>query len=350
MTIALPTASEPVVSLIIPATASLDFLLACLRSLQRFAPADLPFETIVVLNNATAEKQALLRSAASGILVAASADNLGFAGSANRGRSLARGTYLVLLHDDAEIEDGWLQALVQTARDHPEAGAVGSKVCDLDGRLQNAGMILWSDATTSPPWIGSPPSADAFDRLRAVDYCGSSSLLVRADAWDAVGGLDENFYPVYYVDVDLCLALRQRGYRVLYQPLARIRHHRSASTQPDFRTFVVRRNRARFLQKWQQALTQQEAPRAGSEQAISRAIARAEAAAASASPPDGTIAQKPAAFDGDAQELRLLRLRCAMQRDYIAELASRLAASAQPRAPRYLRALRRLMHRPRIDS
>ena len=79
-------------------------------------------------------------------------------------------------------------------------------------------MILWRDATTSPPWIGDAPDPDSFNQPRAVDYCGSSSLLVRAVAWDAVGGLDERIYPAYYVDVDLSMALRSRGWSVLYQP------------------------------------------------------------------------------------------------------------------------------------
>src|SRR5262249_1491628 len=155
-------------------------LTACLRSLARFAPDDIPFETIVVLNNATADKLAVLQAAADGIILVSSPDNLGIAGAGNRGRAQARGQYLVLLHDEAEIEAGWMQALVRTAEQHPRAGAIGGKVLHPTGELQNAGMILWCDGTTSPPWLGEAPSAESFDSLRAVDYCGSSSLLVRA--------------------------------------------------------------------------------------------------------------------------------------------------------------------------
>jgi GT2 family glycosyltransferase len=60
------------------------------------------------------------------------------------------------------------------------------------------------------------------------------SLLVRTTLWDFIGGLDEQFYPVYYVDVDLAIAMRKLGFVVLYQPNSRIRHHLAASSDPSF--------------------------------------------------------------------------------------------------------------------
>ena len=254
----LPTYAAPRVSVIIPAASTPELLGACLDSLARFGSRHIPFETIVVLNEASRDVEAGLRETVTGVEVVASNVNLGMAGSGNRGRSLARGEFLVTLHDDAEIEPGWLEALVETADAHPEAGAIGGKAILPDGRLQHAGFILWRDASVSPPWVGQAPAPTAFDRLRPVDFCGSSSLLVRATAWDAVGGLDERFYPAYYVDTDLCMALRQHRFIVLYQPASRIRHHQSASTTPRFREFVIQRNRQLFLEKWGAALGDQE--------------------------------------------------------------------------------------------
>ena len=196
MSIDLPQSAAPRVSVIIPSSTRLDLLHACLRSLARFGPAAIPYETIVVLNQATPEAEAQLRETATGIQVVSSPVNLGLAGAGNRGRALARGELLILLHDDAEIEPGWMESLVETADAHPEAGAIGGKVLCPDGRLQWAGGILWRTGITSRPWVGEAPAPTAFDRLRAVDFCGTSSLLVRAALWDFVGGLDEQFYPV----------------------------------------------------------------------------------------------------------------------------------------------------------
>ncbi len=275
MSIDLPLSSAPRVSVIIPSSTRPDLLHACLRSLARFGPIAIPYETIVVLNEATPEAESRLRGMATGILVVSSPINLGLAGAGNRGRALARGELLILLHDDAEIEPGWMEALVETAEAHPEAGAIGGKVLHPTGELQWAGGILWREAKASWPWVGETPPPTAFDRLRTVDFCCSSSLLVRAALWDLVGGLDEDFYPVNYVDIDLAMAMRKLGFLVLYQPNSRIRHHKSASTEPRFGEFLIRRNRLLFLKKWGAALENHE-PYEYSPAAVERASARAE--------------------------------------------------------------------------
>ncbi len=271
----MPCAASPRVSVIIP-TITLDLVLAALRCLARNAPRNIPFETIVVVNGSSAEFAAEIREQVTGVRIVQSTVNRGLAGAANLGRSFASGESLVLLHDDAEIEPGWLEALTDAADRNSQAGAIGGKVLTLDGRLQNAGMVLWSDATSAPPWIGETPPPTAFDEARLVDYCGTSSLLVRATVWDAIGGLDERFYPAYYVDVDLAMSVRQLGYSVLYQPASRIRHHGGASGDPRWRTFVSARNRMRFIEKWGAALELQPVYDGDIDAAASRAARRSQ--------------------------------------------------------------------------
>jgi O-antigen biosynthesis protein len=328
MNIDLPCSGAPRVSVIIVANSNFDLLRACLRSVARFVPSAIPFETIVVLNEADVGTEAELRAMVRGVQVASSPVNLGFAGAGNRGRSLGRGEFLLLLHDDAEVESGWMEALVQTADLYPEAGAVGGKVLHLDGRLQNAGMILWRDAYTSPPWVGEAPPPTAFDRVRAVDYCGTSSLLVRAAAWDAVGGLEEKLYPVYYVDVDLSMALRKLGFVVYYQPASRIRHHQGASGNPRFRAFANQRNRQVFVEKWGTALDAHEPPKRQSPSGVERAIARAEAFAAQCRR-KAPVAIAPLAtqeaFDPVLQERQHYERSREFQKAYVAHLTYLLA-------------------------
>lgn len=272
--------NEPRVSIIVPVFAP-HLLPACLGSLARHLPSDISCEVIVVLNQSTPELEQCLRETKLRLRVVRSGVNLGLAGAGNRGRSVARGELLVILHDDAEVESGWLEALVATVDEHPEAGAVGGKVLFPDGSLQDAGKILWRDGSTFPPWVGRAPSPAAFNQVRAVDYCGTSSLLIRAALWDAGGGMDETYYPVYYVDVDLCMSVRAHGRVVLYQPKSRIRHHRGASTgSRDYRDFVTRRNRVPFLKKWAADMQDYELPDETPE-GIAQAIARAQAVAES---------------------------------------------------------------------
>src|SRR5947209_3908595 len=120
MTIELPRSASPRVSVIIPASSKLDLLHACLRSVARFGPRGIPFETIVVLNEADPVLEEGLRQSVTGVDMISSPVNLGLAGAGNRARDVARGEFLVLLHDDAEIEPGWMEALVETADEHPE--------------------------------------------------------------------------------------------------------------------------------------------------------------------------------------------------------------------------------------
>ena len=327
-------AAVPRVSVIIPATSTRALLQACLRSLVVHAPAGIAHEIIVVLNESDGDEGT--SSEFPDVKFVVSPVNLGLAGAGNRARARAHGELLVLLHDDAEVEAGWLEALVHTADTHPEVGAVGSKVLDPDGRLQAAGMILWREATTSPPWLGEEPGADAFPESRAVDYCGTSSLLVRASAWEAVGGLDERFYPVYYVDVDLAMGLRQAGFVVLYEPRSVIRHHRGASASSErWRHWVYARNRLLFLEKWASALEKHEPADPDSVEAIERALARAEAVAdrcRSAEPPK--LTSPSATFDAEEQQQRLTRSSRELQTAYIAHLEAELAESEADRQAR----------------
>jgi O-antigen biosynthesis protein len=326
MSIDLPQSAAPRVSVIIPSSTRLDLLHACLRSIARFGPAAIPYETIVVLNEATPEAETRLRGTATGIQVVSSPVNLGLAGAGNRGRALARGELLILLHDDAEIEPGWMEALVETADAHPEAGAIGGKVLHPDGRLQWAGGILWRTAICSKPWVGEAPAPTAFDRLRAVDFCGTSSLLIHAALWDFVGGLDEQFYPVYYVDVDVAMSTRKLGFVVLYQPNSRIRHHQAASSDPGFREFLLHRNRLLCVEKWGAALENHEPYERDSPAAVERALARAEIFASRCRHTGNMIIEysgRPKTFNAAEQHSRHVEKSRTLQEAYAAHQVRR---------------------------
>jgi len=318
----IPRSEAPRVSIVVPSAGDQDLLFACLRSLERHLPASIPTETIVVLDGAPVGAAERVEAAAPGARVVASSVRLGLARSGNRGRRVARGELLALLHDDSEIEAGWLEALVAAADAHPEAGAVGGLVLFPDGTLQGAGGIFWRDGVTSPTWAGARPRPDAFDRPRAVDFCGSNALLVRAAAWDAAGGLDERFFPAYFVDADLAMGLREAGWSVLFEPRARNRHWQGASSRKQFRAWVSSRNRSAFLAKWGEAIAAQEPWDGGSPESVARALARVEKRAARlASGPRRTAA--PPAWAGASDpvdERRALEQDLALHREYARSL------------------------------
>ena len=250
--ITLPAPANPRASVIIAAGARGPLLERCLERLADVQSETVPFETIVFVDGAGEEEAERLRARVTGALIEASEVELGLAGALNRARERARGEFLVSVHDDAEVEPGWLEALVAAADGDPQAGAVGSLVLHLDGRVQAAGMELLPSGFTRPAW---GRSVRDLDRVQAVDQCGSSSLLIRASTWDEIGGADEQLYPLYYVDVDLCVAILARGQRVLLEPRSVIRHHRGASTDRAFARFVSRRNQEIFRAKWGELVT-----------------------------------------------------------------------------------------------
>jgi GT2 family glycosyltransferase len=318
--IAVPGSDEPRVSIVVPTTSQPELLAGCLRSLPGGTAGGPPCETVVVLNGASDETIDLVRTGVDGVRVAESAVNLGVAGGGNLGRDLARGELLIFVHDDTVFESGWLAALVAVADARPEAGAVGSRVLDPDGRLQTAGAVVFRDASS---WLLRDPATPEHG-IGAADYCSSSSLLVRAETWDAVGGMDERLFPAYYVDVDVGLAVWAAGQSVLCALDARVRHRRGSSSSDRFRGFVARRNQAQVREKWRAALTERVAYPEGPAAAEAAAYARAEAAAERVrrawKPRAGSGAGRPASRDLAERERAALERASEMHMAYIAEL------------------------------
>lgn len=268
----LPPVTAPLVSVVVVSARDVERLVRCLTRVAEGAPGA-ELEMIVVLNAAEPGMAETLAARVSGVRVVTSEVPLGFAGGVNLGARHARGTFLHVLHDDTEVEPGWLDALVAALHDHPRAGAAGSLVFDLDGgAVQTAGHVLWRDGRTEPPWRGAAPDPASFDAVVPVDYCSSSSLLIRTGSWRAVGGFDEELHPGQYVDVDLAMGLRHHGQLVVLAPGSRVRHARGGSASPHVRAVAWRRNRERFLRKWAEDLAHQE-PFAEDDGALDRAHA-----------------------------------------------------------------------------
>jgi GT2 family glycosyltransferase len=310
--------AHAVLSILIPVSSRTDLLVECLASLQRHLPDDLRSETIVVLNEIDGACAAALESRFPRVRFLRSPVNLGMAGSANRARRAASGRFLVTLHDDAVIEPGWAETLLAAAHRYPRAGAIGSKVLFTDGQLQSAGAILWQSGGTTPPWSGPAPDPAELTTCRAVDYCGTCSLLIPAAVFDAVGGFDETIYPGYFVDVDFGLAVRSRGYYVVCEPRSVIRHHRHASSGELLRTVAYARNREYVLRKWTTAIALHQPPPGPGQQtgAFAVALRRAaefarscEAGSAVTIPPDvrGGAASEAAGGDDIERHYRLSR-------------------------------------------
>jgi GT2 family glycosyltransferase len=245
----------PLISIIVLFLPQSPNIQACVDSLERNIPERLSHEVILLANG---EPGGGPRLTPRGTTLLRSRANLGFGGGCNWASRHARGRYLVFLNDDAVVLPGWLQGLVAAAEADPLVGAVGSLVLRPDGRVAEAGRVLWREGVSSGVGDGEPPERLAARGVRAAVYCSACSLLVRRAAWDEVGGFDERYYPAYYEDVDLCLALACRGWKVVCAPSSRVVHRQFGSSSAPWRGFIGLRNHRLFVNKWGQHLCQEE--------------------------------------------------------------------------------------------
>jgi glycosyltransferase involved in cell wall biosynthesis len=190
-------------------------------------------------------------------------ENRGFVGACNQGAEAARGRYLLFLNNDTVVLPGWLDALVETVERDARAGAVGSLFLYPDGRIQEAGSVIWSNGETYKYGRLRSPEDRRFTFAREVDYCSGASLLIRRELFERLGGFDRRYAPAYYEDTDLCMGVRSLGYKVVYQPASRLYHFEGGTAGTDTRTGFRRYqviNYDKFYAKWSAVLAREHYP------------------------------------------------------------------------------------------
>lgn len=253
----LAASTTPTASLVVPVHGRVDLTSRFLASLADNEPS-VPYE-VVVVDDASPDGGATAAhlAACGGIRVLTNDTNLGYLRSVNRGAAAAAADVIVLLNNDIEVRPGWLEALLDELSD-PTVGAVGARMLAPDGTIGEAGAVMFADGTGHQFARGTDGENFRAQYPRDVDYCSAACLAVRRELWDDIGGYDERFAPAYYEDVDLCFALRERGYRVRYRPDAVIVHDEGGThgTDPTAggKAHQVT-NRAVFVAKWAHRLT-----------------------------------------------------------------------------------------------
>lgn len=222
---------QPVVSVIIPVYGQVEFTLRCLASISRHMPQT-PFE-IIIVDDASPDRSAEILEAVNNIRLVRQPTNEGFIRACNAGAREARGQYLCFLNNDTQVAKGWLDELVRTFDEFPGTGLAGSKLLYPDGTLQEAGCIVWQDASAWNFGRGEDPSLPVYNYAREVDYCSGASIMTPKTLFESLGGFDEHYLPAYAEDADLALKIRDKGFRVVYQPLSVVHHFEGATAGRD---------------------------------------------------------------------------------------------------------------------
>ncbi|GAB3335474.1 glycosyltransferase [Marilutibacter aestuarii] len=254
----LPCSDQPRASIVIPVYNQFAHTLACLRAIAAHPPAT-ACEVIVVDDGSTDDTEAALRQV-EGLLYHRRAENGGFIAACNDGAAIAGGEYLVFLNNDTVPQPGWLDALVDTFDVHPGTGIVGGQLLYPDGRLQEAGGIVFSDGSGWNLGRFESPFAPRYAHLRPADYCSGAALATPRAHFLALGGFDTRYAPAYYEDTDFAFATRAKGLAVIYQPAARIVHDEGTTSGTDTTSGVKAhqvRNQPVFVEKWRAQLAAQ---------------------------------------------------------------------------------------------
>ncbi len=254
-----PSSDAPRCSILIPVFGKWRHTYTCLRSVLRNS-AGVSYE-VLVLDDCSKDETSRLAQIVRGVRFVRHPQNLGFLRNCNEGAKHARGETLLFLNNDTGVEPGWLAALHLALDQDPATGLVGAMLLGADGRVQEAGGIVWHDGSGWNYGRGADPQSAEYGYLKEVDYCSGACILIPAALWRSIGGFDDRFAPAYYEDTDLAFAVRAAGRKVVYQPAAKVVHLEGVTHGTDVGAGLKRYqelNRAKFVEKWAGVLAREQ--------------------------------------------------------------------------------------------
>lgn len=243
---------QPKVSIVIPVYNQVHYTYACLVSILEYT-RDVSYE-VLIADDVSTDATARLGDFAEGLVICRNEENQGFLKNCNQAAAKARGKYIMFLNNDTQVTAGWLSSLVNLIEADDSIGMVGSKLVYPDGRLQEAGGIIWSDGSGWNYGRLDDPDKPEYNYVKDVDYISGAAILLPAWLWRQLGGFDVRFAPAYCEDSDLAFAVRKAGYRVVYQPLSRVIHFEGISNGTDVQGTGLKRyqaeNSKKLKEKW----------------------------------------------------------------------------------------------------
>jgi GT2 family glycosyltransferase len=256
----LPSATPVEISVVIVAWNAKRYLELCLESLAKTPP--LRGMEVLVVDNASADDSIeMVEAKFPWVKLIKSKENLGFSKGNNVAIRQCQGRYIALVNPDVIVFPGCLDALADFLDQNPSVGNVGPRVFNPDMTQQSTCRrfpTLWNNfcsATSlenifkgSRLFAGEHMLYFSHDRTLAVDVIVGCFSMIRREAFDEVGLLDEDLF-MYGDDVDWCRRARSTGWQVVFNPDARAIHDRGKTTAPFPVRFAVAQQRS-VLHYW----------------------------------------------------------------------------------------------------
>ena len=215
---------HPLVSVIIPTRDRVDLLRVAVRSIEQ--RTDWPNWQLTIVDNGSVEEETLEYLASLRHHVVRDPDYFNYSRIMNFGVRATEGTHLLFLNNDVEVVNPqWMTAMLEHSQ-RPAVGGVGARLLFPDGRPQHEGVRIGGGILAGN--IDHVGYYNLGESIREVSAVTAACMMLRREVFDQVGGFDERLR-VAFNDVDLCLRIREAGYTIVYQPLARLHHFESAS-------------------------------------------------------------------------------------------------------------------------
>lgn len=229
--LSVPQWPDPKVSVIIPVYNQFEFTYHCVESILRNS-GSITYE-ILIADDCSTDLTSRITEILPGVRHIRNPKNLRFLRNCNNAAAHAKGEYILLLNNDTQVQPNWLAPLVELMERSSDIGMVGSKLIYPDGRLQEAGGIVWNDGTAWNYGNKGDPTLPEFNYVKEADYISGAAIMLPRSLWEELGGFDEAFCPSYCEDSDLAFGVRSKGYRVMYQPASVVVHFEGVSNGTD---------------------------------------------------------------------------------------------------------------------
>lgn len=250
-----PQFDNPEISIIIPVYNQFNYTYHCIKSIIANS-GEISYE-ILVANDCSTDITSEMEEIIHGVRLITNETNLRFLKNCNHAAEHAKGKYVLFLNNDTLVKEDWLQPLVDLFEHDEKVGLVGSKLIYPNGSLQEAGGIIWRDGSAWNYGNGDDAEASEYNYVKEVDYISGAAIMLPRTLWNEIGGFDEYFAPAYCEDSDLAFMVREKGYKVMYQPKSVVVHFEGVSNGTDLsdgQKAYQRYNQRKFVQKWRRVL------------------------------------------------------------------------------------------------